>query len=135
MLSFTEVRLDDTTLKSRGDGGEFVIDSASIAGHWHEEISIEKFEISTSFIDATGSGGILLSGGNDVSFDATIVAKPELTGYDDVLVGAPGFDNGESDEGRAFVYHGSASGLNPDADWTAEGDQPNTMNWLHSSAG
>ena len=31
-------------------------------------------------------------------------------GYTDVIVGAPYYDNGESDEGRAFVYLGSASG-------------------------
>jgi hypothetical protein len=44
-------------------------------------------------------------------------------GYDDVIVGAHGFDNGQVDEGRAFVYHGSASGLSPTPNWTAEGDQ------------
>ncbi len=34
-------------------------------------------------------------------------------GFDDVIVGAYFFDNGQTDEGRAFVYHGSASGLEP----------------------
>ena len=29
-------------------------------------------------------------------------------GYSDVIVGAHGYDNGEDDEGRAYVYHGSA---------------------------
>ena len=32
-------------------------------------------------------------------------------GYGDVIVGAPRYDNGETNEGRAFVYHGSATGL------------------------
>ena len=32
-------------------------------------------------------------------------------GYDDVVIGAPEFDNGETDEGAVFVYHGSPSGL------------------------
>ena len=32
-------------------------------------------------------------------------------GYGDVIVGAYRYDNGETDEGRAFVYLGSASGL------------------------
>jgi hypothetical protein len=44
-------------------------------------------------------------------------------GYADVIVGAPGYDNGQANEGRAFVYHGSASGLSLTADWTAESDQ------------
>jgi len=44
-------------------------------------------------------------------------------GYSDVIVGAPLYDNGQSDEGRALVYHGSAAGLAADPSWTAEGDQ------------
>ena len=54
-------------------------------------------------------------------------------GYDDVLVGAPGYDNGHNDEGAAFVYHGSAVGLttqpsatpgpSPKPDWTVESNQ------------
>ncbi|MEW5989035.1 MAG: choice-of-anchor Q domain-containing protein, partial [Chloroflexota bacterium] len=44
-------------------------------------------------------------------------------GYDEVIVGAYGYDNGQIDEGRVFVYHGSATGLNPTANWTAESDQ------------
>ena len=44
-------------------------------------------------------------------------------GYSDVIVGAFAYDTGESDEGWAFVYHGSATGLSVTADWTAESDQ------------
>ena len=32
-------------------------------------------------------------------------------GYTDVIVGAHLYDDGQTDEGRVFVYHGSASGL------------------------
>jgi len=44
-------------------------------------------------------------------------------GYADVIVGASGYDNGENNEGRAFVYHGSAAGLSTTANWTAESNQ------------
>jgi hypothetical protein len=44
-------------------------------------------------------------------------------GYADVIVGAKQYDNGQTDEGRAFVYYGSAAGLSTTAAWTAEGDQ------------
>jgi hypothetical protein len=44
-------------------------------------------------------------------------------GYSDVIVGAPKYDGGQADEGRAFVYYGSATGLSPTAAWTAEVDQ------------
>ncbi|MFN0150486.1 MAG: FG-GAP-like repeat-containing protein [bacterium] len=41
-------------------------------------------------------------------------------GYDDIIVGAHLFDNGQSNEGRVFVYHGSASGPSPTSSWTTE---------------
>ena len=44
-------------------------------------------------------------------------------GYDDVIVGAYYYDNGQTNEGRAYVYHGSAAGLASAAAWTAESDQ------------
>jgi len=57
-------------------------------------------------------------------------------GYADVIIGSPGFTNGSAAEGRAFVYHGSPSGLPgvPDgggivragpahADWMKESNQ------------
>ena len=46
-------------------------------------------------------------------------------GYADVIVGADLYDNGQTDEGRAYVYLGSSSGLSPASSWTAEGDQAN----------
>ena len=44
-------------------------------------------------------------------------------GYDDVIVGAPRYDNGEDDEGQVYVYHGSSSGLSLTPNWTVEGNQ------------
>jgi hypothetical protein len=44
-------------------------------------------------------------------------------GYADVIVGARGFDNSQTDEGAAFVYHGSATGLSPTPNWKAVSDQ------------
>ncbi|MFZ6028822.1 MAG: FG-GAP-like repeat-containing protein [Chloroflexota bacterium] len=48
-------------------------------------------------------------------------------GYDDVLIGARYYDNGQIDEGMAFVWHGSAAGINGGTDgapgneaWNAE---------------
>ncbi|WP_343674633.1 FG-GAP-like repeat-containing protein [Chitinophaga sp.] len=34
-------------------------------------------------------------------------------GYDDVIIGAPYYSNGESDEGAVFVYYGSSNGISP----------------------
>jgi hypothetical protein len=44
-------------------------------------------------------------------------------GFADVIVGAPSYDNGQADEGRAWVYHGSGAGLSSVPAWTAESDQ------------
>jgi hypothetical protein len=54
---------------------------------------------------------------------ATTAGDVNGDGYDDVIVGAGAYDNGQEDEGRAYLYHGSAAGLGAEADWTAEGDQ------------
>jgi hypothetical protein len=57
--------------------------------------------------------GISVAGAGDINGD----------GYDDVVVGATGYDNGQYHEGRAYVYHGSAAGLSLTPDWTAESNQ------------
>lgn len=44
-------------------------------------------------------------------------------GFDDVLIGAPGFDGGEGDEGAAFLFLGAASELQSAPAWSAEGNQ------------
>ncbi len=44
-------------------------------------------------------------------------------GFGDVIVGAPAFDNGQNEEGRAAVYLGSLSGPGGEPAWMAEGDQ------------
>jgi len=46
-------------------------------------------------------------------------------GYDDVIVGASGYDAGQSDEGAAFVFLGSASGI-------ADGNPVNAATQLES---
>jgi hypothetical protein len=43
-------------------------------------------------------------------------------GYDDVIAGAPAFENGQLNEGAAFVFYGSASGPGTTPDWVVEGN-------------
>jgi hypothetical protein len=59
------------------------------------------------------------------SFGTSVSTAGDVNGdgYTDVIVGASSYDHGELNEGRAFVYHGSSTGLNASAAWTAESDQ------------
>ncbi len=61
--------------------------------------------------------------GAEFGFSASTAGDINGDGYADVIVGADRFDNGHTDEGAAFVYHGSAAGLSTAAAWTAESDQ------------
>jgi len=52
-------------------------------------------------------------------------------GYADVVVGAPLYTNDQFEEGRAFLWYGSPSGISTTRDWWAEGDAPEA--WYGSS--
>ncbi|MBK8553942.1 MAG: FG-GAP repeat protein [Ignavibacteria bacterium] len=57
-------------------------------------------------------------------------------GYSEVIVGAPNYDNGETDEGGVFVYHGSISGLSLSPNWIKESNQANALfGWSVATAG
>ncbi|MBK9332735.1 MAG: FG-GAP repeat protein [Ignavibacteria bacterium] len=57
-------------------------------------------------------------------------------GFSDVIAGAKNYDNGQTDEGGAFVYNGSAAGLSLSSGWDAESDQGSSnFGWCVSSAG
>ncbi len=72
--------------------------------------TVESNQVSAYLGNAVGTAG-------DVNGD----------GYADVLIGAQFYDNGQADEGRAFVYYGSSNGLATTADWTAESDQASAL--------
>jgi hypothetical protein len=48
-------------------------------------------------------------------------------GYDDVVVGAPHWDNDQSEEGRAYLYLGSPTGLETTPAWITEGNQQGAL--------
>jgi hypothetical protein len=62
---------------------------------------------------ANANMGIFVAGAGDVNAD----------GYSDVIIGTPNFDNGETDEGVAFIYHGSSTGLSTIANIMLESNQ------------
>ncbi|MFB6306475.1 MAG: integrin alpha, partial [Flavobacteriales bacterium] len=58
-------------------------------------------------------------------FGTSVSAAGDVDGdnYDDVIVGAPDYDNGHSNEGMVFLYSGSSSGISTSSAWQAESNQ------------
>lgn len=69
----------------------------------------------------TADGGLI-----GVQFGFSVAGAGDVNGdgYDDILVGSWLYDNGQGDEGRAYLYLGSASGPRTTPAWTAEGNYP-----------
>ncbi|MCA9757138.1 MAG: FG-GAP repeat protein [Candidatus Eisenbacteria bacterium] len=69
--------------------------------------------------------GIRVANAGDVNGD----------GFDDLIVGATGYSNGEANEGAAFLYYGSPTGLASTAIWSFESDQAGARLGIVSGAG
>ncbi|MCF2494590.1 FG-GAP-like repeat-containing protein [Dyadobacter chenhuakuii] len=80
---------------------------------------------------------VLQSNQADANFGKSVSLAGDVNadGYSDLLVGAPLFESGgQADEGAAFIFHGSASGINPIAAITLEGNQASGQ-FGHATAG
>ena len=97
-----------------GDGyDDIIVGAEHYSDDQHNEGCAYVYYGSASGLSSTANWkvvGLSVSTAGDVNND----------GYDDVIVGAEDYSNGQTFEGRAFVYHGSASGLSSTANWTAE---------------
>src|SRR6185503_12499277 len=58
-----------------------------------------------------------------LGFSVSTAGDVNGDGYSDVIIGSQTYDYGQTDEGRAWVYLGSASGLPANPAWSAESDQ------------
>lgn len=63
--------------------------------------------------------------GDGFGFSVATAGDVNGDGYADVIIGACNCDNGRFDDGRAFVYFGSPSGLGHSPAWTAQSSQTN----------
>ncbi len=101
------------------EGAAFVYHGSASGINTTAATTVESNQASAQMGEAVASAG-------DVNGD----------GYSDVIVGAFLYDNGESNEGAAFVYHGSATGINTTAAANLECNQASArMSWIVASAG
>jgi hypothetical protein len=77
-----------------GEGAAFVYHGSATGISTIPAVTLESNQ-------ANANLGYSVAGAGDVNGD----------GYSDVIVGAWQYDNGETDEGVAFTYHGSATGI------------------------
>ncbi|WP_051350176.1 FG-GAP-like repeat-containing protein [Dyadobacter alkalitolerans] len=61
--------------------------------------------------------------GSQTGYSVSSAGDVNGDGYSDVMVGAPYFDKGETNEGAAFLYYGSATGISVNGFVTLEGNQ------------
>ncbi|MFH1419050.1 MAG: Ig-like domain-containing protein [Planctomycetota bacterium] len=98
-------------------GAEYpvTIDPLTTSAEWTVESDQENAQLGSSVATA-----------GDVNAD----------GYSDVIVGVPLYDAGQSDAGRALVFHGSATGLASSAAWSFDGEQQGAnFGWSVATAG
>ena len=65
----------------------------------------------------------VISGSDYFGYSVSTAGDINGDGYDDVIIGSPHYANAYMQEGRAYVFHGSAHGLSLSPDWTFAGDQ------------
>ncbi|MEW5985731.1 MAG: alkaline phosphatase D family protein [Chloroflexota bacterium] len=119
-----------------GDGyGDFIVGADLYDGQFVDQGRVYVFYGSATGLKATpdwvmdgdqegGTFGHSVGTAGDVNGD----------GYDDVIIGAHHYANGEVDEGRAFLYYGSADGLSATLAWIGESNQADAL-YAHSAIG
>ncbi|MGX5853395.1 FG-GAP-like repeat-containing protein [Dyadobacter jiangsuensis] len=96
-------------------------DEGSVFVWMGEAGGVKQYAASVLELDQAGvQFGYSVAGAGDVNGD----------GFDDVIIAANKFDNGQSDEGAAFIYHGSPDGISTVPATILEGDQ----NWAQLSS-
>ena len=65
---------------------------------------------------------------NNANYGTSVAGVGDVNrdGYGDVVVAAPNYDNGQTDEGKVYLYRGSASGMQSTT-WSPEGDQAGAL--------
>jgi FG-GAP repeat/FG-GAP-like repeat len=108
-----------------GDGYSDVIVGANevTAGELNEGVAFIYFGGAGVF-DATADATLQINQA-DAGLGSSVASAGDMNsdGFADVIVGGPDFDNGQANEGAAFVYLGGAGAFEPTADLQLERNQ------------
>jgi hypothetical protein len=117
------------TVATAGDVDGDGYSDVAIAAIAHDAGQLDEGRVSLYRGSAAGLGASAAwtAEGNQsgAEFGSSVASAGDVNGdgYSDLVIGADRFDAGQRDEGRTFVYLGSASGLAATAGWTTESDQ------------
>jgi hypothetical protein len=121
-----------------GDGfGDLVIGARDWDGTANNEGRI--YVVMGSAGHLLGTAGVPLDPTNqaDAFFGASVAGAGDVNGdgFADVIVGAPGVNNQNASEGRAFLFLGSASGLTLTPSWSVDPANEDGANFGSAVAG
>lgn len=103
---------DDVGVTATGYDGGQNDEGALVVYHGSSSGISSTYAVTIDADQTSAAFGDAVAGVGDVNND----------GYDDVIVGAKSYDNGQTNEGRVFLFQGSATGLPTTAAWTYEPD-------------
>ncbi|MDR6808333.1 hypothetical protein J2Y45_005317 [Dyadobacter sp. BE34] len=91
----------------------------------NEGVAFVYYGNSTGNIDSNPGPSILEANVANARFGSAVQSAGDVNGdgYGDVIIGAKYLSNGNTEEGKAFVFHGSPSGVKPTASFSIEGEQ------------
>lgn len=82
-----------------------------------------QYPITIDPLISTPSWSYISSTSDKLGYSAQIIPDINGDGYDDILAGAPNYDAGSTDEGRAVLFLGSATGASAAPVWSVESNQ------------
>jgi hypothetical protein len=127
-------------VSNAGDVDADGYDDVLISAHRHDNAGLGQ--CGAVFLYRGSSGGLLSTpnwtqygdqAGVEFGYDLGFAGDVNGDGFSDVIIGAYQYDNGQANEGRSFVYHGSLAGLSLVSAWSTESDFPGAY-WGSSAA-